>query len=206
MINNYDIDDIELNSFRKLIGYVPQDVFLFSDTITNNIAFGLDDGDFTDQEVKDAAISAGIYDEITKFKDELNTKIGERGVTLSGGQKQRIAIARALIRKPQLLILDDSLSAIDTETSSKIQSMLTKNNPNQMTIHISHRVSQVSHCNHILVIDNGAIIQSGNHKELISKKSFIKLFSINNNWKKLIRINFLNHALNKKGYLYCTKI
>ena len=172
LINNYDIDDIELNSFRKLIGYVPQDVFLFSDTITNNIAFGLDDGDFTVQEVKDAAVNAGIYDEITKFKDGLNTKIGERGVTLSGGQKQRIAIARALIRKPQLLILDDSLSAIDTETSSKIQSMLTKNNPNQMTIHISHRVSQVSHCNHILVIDNGAIIQSGNHKELISKKGF----------------------------------
>ena len=172
LINNHNINDIELNSFRNLIGYVPQDVFLFSDTITNNIAFGLDDGDFTDQEVKDAAVSAGIYDEITKFKDGLSTKIGERGVTLSGGQKQRIAIARALIRKPQLLILDDSLSAIDTETSSKIQSMLTQNNPNQMTVHISHRVSQVSHCNHILVIDNGAIIQRGNHKELISKKGF----------------------------------
>ena len=172
LINNHNINDIELNSFRNLIGYVPQDVFLFSDTITNNIAFGLDDGDFTDQEVKDAAVNAGIYDEISKFKDGLNTKIGERGVTLSGGQKQRIAIARALIRKPQLLILDDSLSAIDTETSSKIQSMLTQNNPNQMTVHISHRVSQVSHCNHILVIDNGAIIQRGNHKELISKKGF----------------------------------
>ena len=172
LINNHNINDIELNSFRNLIGYVPQDVFLFSDTITNNIAFGLDDGDFTDQEVKDAAVNAGIYDEISKFKDGLNTKIGERGVTLSGGQKQRIAIARALIRKPQLLILDDSLSAIDTETSSKIQSMLTQNNPNQMTIHISHRVSQVSHCNHILVIDNGAIIQRGNHKELTNTKGF----------------------------------
>ena len=172
LINNHSINDIELNSFRKLIGYVPQDVFLFSDTITNNIAFGLDDGDFTDQEVKDAALNAGIYAEITKFKDGLNTNIGERGVTLSGGQKQRIAIARALIRKPQLLILDDSLSAIDTETSSKIQSMLTQNNPNQMTVHISHRVSQVSHCKHILVIDNGAIIQRGNHKELINTKGF----------------------------------
>ena len=172
LINNHNINDIELNSFRNLIGYVPQDVFLFSDTITNNIAFGLDDGDFTDQEVKDAAVNAGIYDEISKFKDGLNTKIGERGVTLSGGQKQRIAIARALIRKPQLLILDDSLSAIDTETSSKIQSMLTQNNPNQMTVHISHRVSQVSHCKHILVIDNGAIIQRGNHKELTNTKGF----------------------------------
>ena len=141
-----------------------------------------------------------------KFKDGLNTKIGERGVTLSGGQKQRIAIARALIRKPQLLILDDSLSAIDTETSSKIQSMLTQNNPNQMTIHISHRVSQVSHCKHILVIDNGAIMQRGKHKDLIAQKDFIKVFLINNNWKKLMIINFLNHALNKKGYLYCTKI
>ena len=172
LINNHNINDVELNSFRNLIGYVPQDVFLFSDTITNNIAFGLDDGDFTDQEVKDAAVNAGIYDEISKFKDGLNTKIGERGVTLSGGQKQRIAIARALIRKPQLLILDDSLSAIDTETSSKIQSMLTQNNPNQMTVHISHRVSQVSHCKHILVIDNGAIIQRGNHKELTNTKGF----------------------------------
>ena len=172
LVNNHNINDVELNSFRNLIGYVPQDVFLFSDTITNNIAFGLDDGDFTDQEVKDAAVNAGIYDEISKFKDGLNTKIGERGVTLSGGQKQRIAIARALIRKPQLLILDDSLSAIDTETSSKIQSMLTQNNPNQMTVHISHRVSQVSHCKHILVIDNGAIIQRGNHKELTNTKGF----------------------------------
>ena len=172
LINNHNINDVELNSFRNLIGYVPQDVFLFSDTISNNIAFGLDDGDFTDQEVKDAAVNAGIYDEISKFKDGLNTKIGERGVTLSGGQKQRIAIARALIRKPQLLILDDSLSAIDTETSSKIQSMLTQNNPNQMTVHISHRVSQLSHCKHILVIDNGAIIQRGNHKELTNTKGF----------------------------------
>ena len=172
LINNHNINDIELNSFRNLIGYVPQDVFLFSDTITNNIAFGLDDGDFSDKEVKDAAVNAGIYYEISKFKDGLNTKIGERGVTLSGGQKQRIAIARALIRKPQLLILDDSLSAIDTETSSNIQSMLTQINPNQITVHISHRVSQVSHCKYILVIDNGAIIQRGNHKELINTKGF----------------------------------
>ena len=179
---------------------------LFSDTITNNIAFGLDDGDFTDQEVKDAAVNAGIYDEITKFKDGLNTKIGERGVTLSGGQKQRIAIARALIRKPQLLILDDSLSAIDTETSSKIQSMLTQNNPNQMTVHISHRVSQVSHCKHILVIENGAVIQRGNHKELINTKGFYQTIFNKQQLEKINSINFLNHALNKKGYLYCTKI
>ena len=134
---------------------------------------------------------------LPNLKMDLN-KIGERGVTLSGGQKQRIAIARVLIRKPQLLILDDSLSAIDTETSSKIQSMLTKNNPNQMTIHISHRVSWVSHCNHILVIDNGAIIQSGNHKELISKKGFYQTIFNKQQLEKINSINFSNHVLNKK--------
>ena len=173
-INNTDVKEFDLESFRKLIGYVPQDVFLFSDSIYNNIAFGLNKNDLVLQDVEQAAKLAGVYSEICRFEKGFDTKIGERGVTLSGGQKQRIAIARALIRKPQLLILDDCLSAVDTETSAKIQYQLTSANPEQISIQISHRISQLSHCNHILVLDNGQIIQQGNHINLIAQQGYYK--------------------------------
>ena len=173
-INNTDVKEFDLESFRKLIGYVPQDVFLFSDSIYNNIAFGLNKNDFVLQDVEQAAKLAGVYNEICRFEKGFDTKIGERGVTLSGGQKQRIAIARALIRKPQLLILDDCLSAIDTETSAKIQYQLTSANPEQISIQISHRISQLSHCNHILVLDNGQIVQQGKHIDLIDQQGYYK--------------------------------
>ena len=172
VINETDVKEFELDSFRKLIGYVPQDVFLFSDTIYNNIAFGLNENDVDLKDVKHAAKLAGIYDEICRFEKSFDTKIGERGVTLSGGQKQRIAIARALIRKPQLLILDDCLSAVDTDTSSKIQQQLSSVYPNQISIQISHRVSQLSHCNHIIVLDNGQIVQQGKHADLIAQEGY----------------------------------
>ena len=171
-INETDVKKFELDSFRKLIGYVPQDVFLFSDTIYNNIAFGLNENDVDLKDVKQAAKLAGIYNEICRFEKGFDTKIGERGVTLSGGQKQRIAIARALIRKPQLLILDDCLSAVDTDTSSKIQQQLSSVYPDQISIQISHRVSQLSHCNHILVLDNGQIVQQGKHTDLIAQQGY----------------------------------
>ena len=171
-INGIDVKKFELDSFRKLIGYVPQDVFLFSDTIYNNIAFGLNENDVDLKDVEQAAKLAGIYNEICRFEKGFETKIGERGVTLSGGQKQRIAIARALIRKPQLLILDDCLSAVDTETSAKIQRQLSSVYPDQISIQISHRVSQLSHCNHILVLDNGQIIQQGKHAVLIDQQGY----------------------------------
>lgn len=171
-INNIQIKDIELDSFRKLIGYVPQDVFLFSDTIYNNIAFGLNENDVDRSDVEEAAKNAGIFEEIMRFEKGFETKIGERGVTLSGGQKQRIAIARALIRKPPLLILDDCLSAVDTETSSKIQHQLSSVNPNQISIQISHRVSQLTHCDKIIVLENGKIVQQGKHAELILQKGY----------------------------------
>ena len=171
-INGIDVKKFELDSFRKLIGYVPQDVFLFSDTIYNNIAFGLNENDVDIKDVEQAAKLAGIYNEICRFEKGFETKIGERGVTLSGGQKQRIAIARALIRKPQLLILDDCLSAVDTETSAKIQQQLSSVYPNQISIQISHRVSQLSHCNHILVLDNGQIVQQGKHTDLIDQQGY----------------------------------
>ena len=173
-INNTDVKEFELESFRKLIGYVPQDVFLFSDSIYNNIAFGLNKNDVVLKDVEQAAKLAGVYSEICRFEKGFDTKIGERGVTLSGGQKQRIAIARALIRKPQLLILDDCLSAVDTETSAKIQHQLTSANPDQISIQISHRVSQLTHCNHILVLDNGQIVQQGNHINLIAQQGYYK--------------------------------
>jgi ATP-binding cassette subfamily B protein len=173
-INNTDVKEFDLESFRKLIGYVPQDVFLFSDSIYNNIAFGLNKNDLVLQDVEQAAKLAGVYSEICRFEKGFDTKIGERGVTLSGGQKQRIAIARALIRKPQLLILDDCLSAVDTETSAKIQYQLTSANPEQISIQISHRISQLSHCNHILVLDNGQIVQQGKHIDLIAQKGYYK--------------------------------
>ena len=171
-INGIDVKKFELDSFRKLIGYVPQDVFLFSDTIYNNIAFGLNENDVDLKDVEQAAKLAGIYNEICRFEKGFETKIGERGVTLSGGQKQRIAIARALIRKPQLLILDDCLSAVDTETSAKIQQQLSSVYPDQISIQISHRVSQLSHCNHILVLDNGQIVQQGKHTDLIDQQGY----------------------------------
>ena len=172
IINETDAKEFELDSFRKLIGYVPQDIFLFSDTIYNNIAFGLNENDVVLKDVEHAAKLAGVYDEICRFEKSFDTKIGERGVNLSGGQKQRIAIARALIRKPQLLILDDCLSAVDTETSSKIQQQLSSVYPDQISIQISHRVSQLSHCNHILVLDNGQIVQQGKHADLIAKEGY----------------------------------
>ena len=171
-INGIDVKKFELDSFRKLIGYVPQDVFLFSDTIYNNIAFGLNENDVDLKDVEQAAKLAGIFNEICRFEKGFETKIGERGVTLSGGQKQRIAIARALIRKPQLLILDDCLSAVDTETSAKIQQQLSSVYPDQISIQISHRVSQLSHCNHILVLDNGQIVQQGKHTDLIDQQGY----------------------------------
>ena len=173
-INNTDVKEFELESFRKLIGYVPQDVFLFSDSIYNNIAFGLNKNDVVLKDVEQAAKLAGVYSEICRFEKGFDTKIGERGVTLSGGQKQRIAIARALIRKPQLLILDDCLSAVDTETSAKIQHQLTSANPDQISIQISHRISQLTHCNQILVLDNGQIVQQGNHINLIAQQGYYK--------------------------------
>ena len=173
-VNRINFKDIELGSFRKKMGYVPQDVFLFSDTIKNNIAFGLEEKEYDIQHIERAAEQAGILSEIKKFPNGFNTKIGERGVTLSGGQKQRIAIARALIRNPEILIFDDSLSAVDTETANKIQTELFKVNKNQLSIHISHRVNLLSNCDHIIIIENGEITEQGNHSYLINKNGFYK--------------------------------
>ena len=171
-INDISYKKIELNAYRKKIGYVPQDVFLFSDSIENNIAFGLNKEDFNEDEIKTAAESAGLLNEIETFNDSFQTKIGERGVTLSGGQKQRVSIARVLFRKPQLLIFDDCLSAVDSQTSKKIQHSLNKNSSKKISIHISHKINNISNCNHILVLENGEIVDRGNHESLLKSKGF----------------------------------
>ncbi|MFL2579689.1 MAG: ABC transporter ATP-binding protein [Parvicellaceae bacterium] len=172
LINNSSIKEIELNNFRKKIGYVPQDVFLFSDTIENNIAFGLSNEDFTNEEIVIASKRAGLFNEIEKFSNSFQTKIGERGVTLSGGQKQRIAIARALIRNPELLVFDDCLSAVDAKTSQKIQNSLYNQKNKKLSIHISHKISNLSQCSHIIVLEEGEILEQGDHDFLLKNKGF----------------------------------
>ena len=171
-INNILINEINLHEYRKKIGYVPQDVFLFSDTIKNNIAFGLEEKELDFDQVKESAKSAGLISEIEKFSDSFETKIGERGVTLSGGQKQRISIARALVRKPQLLIFDDCLSAVDAETSKRIQENLHKKENAKIAIHISHKISNLSDCDRIIVLEDGSITEEGSHNALLRNKGF----------------------------------
>lgn len=172
LINGISINEIDLKKYREKIGYVPQDVFLFSDSIQSNIAFGLKEKEYNSEDIKIAAEKAGLKSEIEKFKQNYQTKIGERGVTLSGGQKQRISIARAIIRNPQLLIFDDCLSAVDSETSKKIQKSLNEKDNNKISIHISHKISNISECNHIIVLEDGVICEEGNHKKLIKNKGF----------------------------------
>ena len=172
LINGISIDEIDLKKYREEIGYVPQDVFLFSDSIQSNIAFGLNEEEFNFEDIKIAAEKAGLKSEIERFEENYQTKIGERGVTLSGGQKQRISIARALIRNPQLLIFDDCLSAVDSETSKKIQKSLNKKDNNKISIQISHKISNISECDHIIVLEDGGICEEGNHENLIKNKGF----------------------------------
>ena len=171
-INKSSINKIELNNYRKKIGYVPQDVFLFSDSIENNIAFGLSNEDYTNEEIIIASKKAGLFNEIEKFSNSFQTKIGERGVTLSGGQKQRIAIARALIRNPELLVFDDCLSAVDAKTSQIIQDSLYDHPNKKISIHISHKITNLSQCSHIIVLEQGEIIEQGNHDLLLKNKGF----------------------------------
>ena len=169
LIDDTPIQELNLNSLRSNIGYVPQDVFLFSDTIANNIAFGLSNDENVRQLVEKAAENAYVKHNIEEFPKKFETMLGERGINLSGGQKQRVSIARAIAGQPQILIFDDCLSAVDTETEEIILSNLKKIMANKTTILISHRVSTVKMANKILVLDEGEIIESGSHEELLTK-------------------------------------
>ena len=166
------IDNVNLIDLRNSIGYVPQDAFLFSDTIKNNIMFGKDDA--TEDEVIEAAKNANVHKNIIGFTKGYDTKLGERGITLSGGQKQRISIARAIIKSPEILLFDDCLSAVDTETEEKILKNLTKVSKGKTTIIVSHRISSAKNADKIIVLDDGKIVQSGTHESLLNVDGYYK--------------------------------
>jgi len=177
LIDNIPIRAWSLKSLRSQTGFVPQDMFLFSDTIENNIAFGMPEGStFPDKIslIEEAAREADIYDNVMDFPAGFKTMLGERGITLSGGQKQRVSIARAIIKKPSLLIFDDCLSAVDTKTEEKILNNLTRIMKDRTSIIISHRVSTVKHADQIIVLDNGKITSHGDHRSLIQEKGLYK--------------------------------
>ena len=171
-IDNYPIKDFKINELRKHIGYVPQNGFLFSGTIEENIIFG--NHKKTKDDMFEVSKKACIHDNIIIFKNDYKTLIGERGVTLSGGQIQRLTIARAFIKNPKILLLDDCLSAVDTETEEKILRNIKEIRKNKTTIIVSHRISTVKRSDKIIVLKNGKIIQSGTHKNLIHKDGYYR--------------------------------
>jgi ATP-binding cassette subfamily B protein len=169
LIDGKNIQAINSDAFRDMSGIVPQDVFLFSDTIANNLKFGSKEKNVSEQELIEVTKAAHVYNNIIDFPDKFETILGERGVNLSGGQKQRISIARALLRKPQLLLLDDCLSAVDTETEDIILNNIHRNHQERTTIVVSHRISTIRNANDILVLDQGHVIEQGSHEELLAK-------------------------------------
>lgn len=170
LIDGTDIDKIPIDILRKNIGFVPQDTFLFSDTIKENIAFGVEGASM--HEITEAADKAQVLENILDFEKKFDTFLGERGITLSGGQKQRTSIARALIKKPPILILDDSLSAVDTHTENEILKHLKDEMKDKTTFIISHRISSVKNADQILVIEDGQIVESGTHESLLANKGY----------------------------------
>jgi len=172
LIDKKPIDQLNLNSLRNSISIVPQDAFLFSETIEDNIKFGKENA--PQEEVIEAAKFAAVHKNITGFKEGYNTVLGERGITLSGGQKQRVSIARAIIKDPNILLLDDCLSAVDTETEEEILSNIERITKNKTTIIVSHRISSAKNADKIIVLDDGYIIQNGSYKSLILEDGYFK--------------------------------
>lgn len=169
-VDGRPIREWPLATLRRAVGYVPQDTFLFSETLRENVAFGVDSA--TDEEIHNAADVASIAAEIGEFPAQFNTMVGERGITLSGGQKQRAAIARAVIRDPKILILDDSLSSVDTGTEERILKRLDTILRERTTILISHRISTVQHADQIVVLRDGRIVERGTHAELLARRGY----------------------------------
>lgn len=171
-VDGENIEDLNLYDLRNSIGFVPQDAFLFSDTIKNNIKFGKEDA--TDEEVTDAAKKAVVHNNITGFTKQYETILGERGITLSGGQKQRVSIARALIKDAPVLLLDDCLSAVDTETEEAILNNLLDFCRDKTTIIVSHRVSSAKNADKIIILEDGEILQQGTHNQLVNEAGYYK--------------------------------
>ena len=171
-LDDQPIETTNLNDIRNQIGFVPQDPFLFSESIGNNIKFGKEKA--TKEEIIQAAKNAVVHENIIEFPNGYQTILGERGVTLSGGQKQRVSIARAIIKNPKILIFDDCLSAVDTETEERILTNLKQVSKNKTTFIISHRVSSAKNADKIIILDAGQIIQQGTHNQLITTKGYYK--------------------------------
>ena len=169
-IDGKDIRDLNLFDLRNSIGVVPQDAFLFSDSIKNNIKFGNENA--SDEEVFEAARKAVVHDNIINFNLQYETVLGERGITLSGGQKQRVSIARAIIKDPEILLLDDSLSAVDTETEEQILNNLLEFCKDKTTIIVTHRVSSAKNADKIIILEDGQIIQQGSHNQLLNQDGY----------------------------------
>jgi ATP-binding cassette subfamily B protein len=170
LIDGHPIREFPLEKLRKNIGFVPQETFLFSETIGENIAFGVEESD--ESRIRAASEAANIAVDIESFPEKYKTIVGERGITLSGGQKQRTAIARALIRNPKILILDDALSSVDTQTEDKILNHLRQVMKGRTTIFISHRVSTVRNADMIAVLHGGCIVEKGTHEELLTLNGY----------------------------------
>ena len=171
-LDGVDLKEYTLDQIRESIGYVPQNAFLFSESIENNIRFGSQKGDL--EKIKDVSKKAVVHDNIISFAKGYETLLGERGVTLSGGQIQRISIARALIKDSKILLLDDCLSAVDTDTEEEILKHLKKVSENKTTLIVSHRISSLKNANKIIVIENGKIVQQGEHSYLIGVEGYYK--------------------------------
>jgi len=172
LMDGQKLDQVNLYDLRNSIGIVPQDAFLFSDSIKNNIKFGKDNA--SDEEVINAAKRAVVHDNIIQFNQQYETILGERGITLSGGQKQRVSIARALIKNPEILLFDDCLSAVDTETEEKILNNLLEISKDKTTIIVSHRVSSAKNADKIIILEEGKIIQQGSHNQLVRQEGYYK--------------------------------
>jgi ATP-binding cassette subfamily B multidrug efflux pump len=168
LIDGKDLKTINLEDLRRQTGIVPQEVFLFSDTIGNNIRFGTERSDIQDEELEHVASMAHVMHNIEQFPDKMETMLGERGVNLSGGQKQRLSIARALIRKPKLLLLDDCLSAVDTETEEIILSNLNNVMKNKTSLIVSHRISSLRNADKLILLENGRKSEEGSHAQLLA--------------------------------------
>jgi ATP-binding cassette subfamily B multidrug efflux pump len=176
IVDNLDLNNYNISDFRNSIGYVPQTTFLFSDTIENNIKFGKHEATY--EELINSSKSSCLHNDILSFDKEYKTLLGERGVNLSGGQKQRLSIARAIIKKPKILLLDDSLSAVDTETEEKIINNINSITKNITVFITTHRISTSKKCDKILMLKDGSIESIGSHKELMKeKKSYFSIFN-----------------------------
>ena len=172
IISDESFSEISSKSFKDKIGYVPQEHMIFSDTLKNNIRFSKLDA--SDEEIDEAIAIADFTKDIKEFSDGLDTLTGEKGVSLSGGQKQRLAIARAVLKDPDILILDDAMSAVDANTEQNIIKNLSTSRKDKTTIIIAHRISQVQHCDNIIILEDGKIVDSGNHDELMSRETWYK--------------------------------